>query len=286
LVRTHGEVLLRARAGMPADEMPAAILEQLEGAHLLLRRGMEVTTAFPIIGPEPTAKLAAMARHITAGLVPILRPDLLAIREALRRSGFPTHAPAVILGHVLDGLSWRIVRRKIPLPDTSLSQKRPDWNGLFWARYPMAAGNYGTNDLRVGNATLVMVWNSRTAAALREIANDPSSVEAVGASQPSAAAVSLAGHQVPILDAVDGLRSACQSAAETVASAMSSQSDLLATLSNYGVQLSPAELVVIFGHELIWALGESMKGEGLVAATATDLGAAMFVHHEREFELG
>lgn len=280
VVCQHGRLLLTAATGLPISEIPGADLARLEDAHLLRRARDQVRTAFPIIGPEPVDILRRRAGKVGDELVAVTGTYARQVVEALRAEGFGDHAQAILFGHVLDGLAWDAVRARIDLPDTTLTPERPDWNGLFWAVYPKVKHAAGTNELRRGSTTLVMVWNEGNAAALRAIAASPATQADLQGITDTDLTAQVAGARLPVINPVTRpwLAQPCGRIAEVIADRMAGETDLLATLAGHGVHLTGPELCVVFGHELIWAMHAAIVDGGLFdppppAATA----ASMFI---------
>jgi hypothetical protein len=276
LVRQHGKLLFAAGTGVPISDVPAADLARLEGAHLLERDGERVRTAFPMIGPEATDVLRRRAETVAGELLARVRTDALQVVEVLGQEGFGDHAQAILFGHVLDGLAWDAVRRRIELPDTTLTPERTDWNGLFWALYPKLENAAGTNELTRGTASLVMVWNDRNADALRAIAALPETAVVLDGVTGAELSVVIGGDAVPVINPVtrSWLTEPCDRIAEMVASRMVGEKDLLAALAGHGVHLTASELCLVFGHELIWAMAAAIGAGELfdpppLAATAS-----------------
>lgn len=221
---------------MPASRVSAPRLAQLTSEHLLSRAGETVTTSFPVIGAETTALLQARALDVENSLRPALIDHISAIAACLSAQGFADSLRAIVLGYVLDGMTWDMVRLRTSLPDTRLSAERPNWNGLFWARYPKAESSVGTNELRGRGASLVMVWEEANQVVLANIANSSTTRRIMESIPMGARSIDLAGGEVPIINAVPDpkLQTACQGLAGSIAEAMLGQADLVEPLAQLG----------------------------------------------------
>ena len=280
VVRDNGVLLHRLITSVPSAEVDEEQLALLEHYRLMRRDGELVQTSFPTLGTVASQLLRQRARSEAAAVVREIADRVREVDRDLAAAGFAGYAHAVVFGHVLDGLTWDVVRTIAALPDTSLSAERPLWNGVFWAIYPKPERTGGTNELRGQHGVLVMVWEDHNLEALRRFAAVAEVRAALDRLESDATELVLAGIRLPALGRATPapLADACHDIATTVARRLVGQPGLATELGRLGVRLSAAELPVVFGHEFIWAVRDQLLEVGALVPPSDDLAHAMFVH--------
>lgn len=287
----NGRLLLRALMGVPervlADEFPAleSRLALLSAYGLIKREEGKVRTTFPILSPDATSRIRQTAREVARAVLPDIADGAAEIAGELAAQGFAASAYAVVFGHILDGLMWDRLRGRGMLPSTQLSLERPYWNGAFWAVYPPLRGAGGTNEVREGDVSLVMVWTDAVADALATFAAQPQVRPLLHALDRRTAAwrapLSDKGEViVPVLggEANGKLDASCHGLAARAAAAIPDARVCQALLREAGVETSEQEAAVIFAHEAIWEIAQTLSGRGIVTPAATlGVGPFMFV---------
>lgn len=278
-VRDNGVLLYRLIGGVPSAKVAEEQLAQLERYSLVRRDGQVVRTSFPTLGTVASQLLRRRARSEAGAVVREIAGRVREVDRELAALGFAGHAHAIVFGHVLDGLTWDVVRTIARLPDTGLSAERPLWNGVFWATYPKPERTGGTNELRGQRGVLVMVWENHNLEALRRFAAAAEVRAALDRLDSDATELVLAGIHLPVLGRATPARlvDACRDIATTVARRLVGQPGLATDLGRLGVRLSAAELPVVFGHEFIWAVRDQLLEVGALAPPSDDLAHAMFV---------
>lgn len=258
----NGALLYRARDGITLTELRARGIEPSQSQLKLLRifdliaiNGDEVTTAFPVVGPEVLDSLRPGIRRFASDLAHQVSGEVQAITAELRRRGHTGHDYAVVFGHAVDGLLWDRLRACGLVPSTELSVERPFWNGAFWAIFPPVAGGAGVNELSGKAATLIMVWTDATSEALWELAKSEATQRML--TDPTGQTV------LPALATDDGdaLHRHSLNIADTIAQALRSDPHAAALLEAIP-NASLHEGTLIVAHELIWDLMEALVAAG------------------------
>lgn len=265
----NGELLFHARTAVTVDQLRERGIEAsesqlalLEAYGLVTTDGAQITTAFPVIGPDVLSVLRSRIRQLAAELVPAIIAEVETISSDLRRRGNPDHGYAVLFGHALDGLLWDRLRTLALVPSTELSIQRPYWSGVFWAIYPPFDDSAGVNELVGSGATLVMVWTRDTEGALWKLGETEAVRELLGCPRsPNPLKV-----PVVVADVSDLRHRASMRIAETIAESLQHDScdDLFASVSAANRQ----HRTVIVAHELIWSVMQTLVADGHVRRPA------------------
>lgn len=267
--------MLEARGVPVTDEQVAQLLE----FGLLDIDGEVLRTAFPVLGGAETAALRRQLQPLGELLANRLATRVAVLRRGLERMDLRGSTYAVVFGYVLDGLLWDRLALRRAVPETTLCEARPWWNGAFWAVYPPREGAAGTNFVDCGAATLVQVWTTTTIARLTALAAAPGLPDAIrgllhtGGTAPSGEVVDATGvtwplrrpdgrPAIPVMGANGPLDQFASQLADSVAEALVSD-DTAAARATVPCDDTTVATVVV-AHELIWNITEALVASGTV----------------------
>jgi hypothetical protein len=118
-----------------------------------------IKTTLPILGAKEKQKLIPYLRQLAQDITPLLSDDILKLKEILISQGFPEHVFSMIFSGVVDGVVWFPFRAQGWISEFSLSEKRPLFDGVYWAYTPKRDFRGGSN-IAVGEKTMVVLnWS-------------------------------------------------------------------------------------------------------------------------------
>jgi hypothetical protein len=217
-----------------------------------------------------------MAVHTT----PSLRPDVEVIVASARAQGHPESGSAIVFGYALDGTFWEELRRRGPMPNTTLDLDHPFWRGAFWAIYPERTHSLGRNDVVLGARTLIGVWSE-------------DNVEKLNAKLQAARAsggADLTGLPIVVNRPGDPVYAAGQRIARVLASALLDSDDGRALLTQFPERLRQ-QAIIVLAHEFIWSIMDELTRSGVLQTSVArsaqhlsdaDLRAFLFIVTEEE----
>lgn len=282
----NGELLFRARSGIrrseleregvPVADSQIALLQMLD---VLEVDGDMLRTAFPLIGPDQLDRLRPRLRRLAESLVPAIEGDVAAIRAQLRAQGLPRSEYAVVFGHAIDGILWKLLRGHDALPSTRLNREHPLWSGAFWALYPGRGNVAGVNEHHAEGVALILIWTRPTSDALRDLdtaADLPDALRRLAAGEDPAPVADGNGRvwrlseqgrpQVPVIrqSGDDPLHAPSLRIASAVVEMLTVDAEMSRVLDSLEGVDDRRQAIVIVAHEFIWDVMDALTEHGLV----------------------
>jgi hypothetical protein len=266
---------LQARGIPVTDEQVAQLIEY----SLLDMDGDVLRTACPVLGGAATSALRQQLQPLGSLLAGQIATPIAALRAELEGIDLAGSTYAVAFGYALDGSLWNRLALRGAVPDTTLCDARPWWNGAFWAVYPPRESAAGTNLVGCGDAQLVQVWTTTTTARLDALARAAGLTDTVRAlldpagAEHSGKVVDVTGvtwplrrpdgrPAIPVVGVNGPLDRIASRIADIVAEALIGTD--MATVRAMVPCDDAKTAAVVVAHELIWDITEALVASGAV----------------------
>ncbi len=262
-----------------------------------------IKTTLPILGAKEKQFLIPYLRQLAQDMTPLLSDDILQLKEILISQGFPEHVFSMIFSGVVDGMVWFPFRAQGWISEFALSEKRPLFDGVYWAYTPKRDFRGGSN-IAIGEKTLVVLnWSDGPQEKIQKIFHwenlyslqeqlDQHGLiveqDLIDQLLPYRVVDEEGRMTVPVIEMKrdDPLFQICQSMAANIVGFMNQNLDLEALQKEYSLPDKEAAFVVTY-HEWMWEFMEYITEIGLIdkplafeqpeLAEKKDIGKLLFV---------
>jgi len=231
-----------------------------------------IKTTMPILGAKEKKKLTPYLLQLAQDIEPNLRDDINQLKEILASQGYPDHMFSVLFSCVVDGLVWFPFRAQGLVSEFALSEKRPLFDGVYWAYTPKRDFRYGSN-IAMGEKTLVVLnWSDGPQEKIQKVFHWENlyflqeqldqhgkivEQDLIDQLLPYGVVDEEGSMTVPVIEMKmdDPLFRICQSMAQKIVGFMNQNLDLDALRTEYGLPDKEAAFVVAY-HEWMWEFME------------------------------
>jgi hypothetical protein len=162
----NGDILLACRSGKTKEQLletgvkiTESQIRLLEIYRLLSIKNNVLKTAIPILGPRQTNKLRQHSKEVSENLVHIIKPNVIELIHDLENIGREQNAYSILFAYIFDGMSWSEFKSKGLIKSTKIDVKHPFWAGEVYAFYPDRSFTSGTNTWSEGPYALKINWS-------------------------------------------------------------------------------------------------------------------------------
>jgi hypothetical protein len=262
-----------------------------------------IKTKLPILGAKEKKKLTPYLLQLAQDMNPVLSDDIHKLKEILNDQGYPEHVFSMIFSGVVDGVVWFPFRAQGWISEFSLSQRKPLFDGVYWAYTPKRDFRCGSN-IAMGEKTLVVlnwsdgpqekiqkVFHWENLYSMQEQLDQHGQIveqDLIDQLLPYGVVDEEGSMTVPVIEMKmgDPLFRICQSMAANIVGFMNQNLDMEALQTEYRLPDKEAAFVVAY-HEWMWEFMEYITEIGLIdkplafdkpeTAEKEDIGKLLFV---------
>jgi hypothetical protein len=308
----NGDILLACRYEKTKEQLlemginiTDSQLRLLEIYRLLSKKDNVFKTAIPILDTEQTSKIRKYSKDVSKNLIQIIRSDVIELVDNLEKIGREKNAYSILFAYIFDGMSWSEFYNKGLVQSTNIDIDHPFWAGEVYAFYPDRSFTSGTNTWSEGPFALKINWsrfaNPYLSPFYKEIKNiddtmfrqilesgfieDESVREAF---DPFGIIDEKGSFSIPIIDESEDNK--IYLIARKIATEMTDNTLKLVSFDNLKNEFDFRDInqaIIIFYHELIWDLMDSLEEQGIVkkpvaftndeSVTTMDIADLMFI---------
>jgi hypothetical protein len=162
----NGDILLACRSGKTKEQLletgikvTDSQIRLLEIYRLLSNNNNILKTAIPILGSEQTSQIRQHSKDISEKLVYIIKPDVIELIQNLEKIGRERNAYSILFAYIFDSMSWSEFNSKGFVQSTKIDADHPFWAGEVYAFYPDRSFTSGTNTWSDGPLALKINWS-------------------------------------------------------------------------------------------------------------------------------
>ena len=284
----NGDLVLACRGGKTREQLRSAGIEFSESQLVLLEcyriiktTGDTTRTVVPFLDEAETSKLRELTKSLAAGIVPVIRNDIIDFRDYMRSIGLENNTYSIVFSLALDGLIWDVLRERNLVAGTSITSEKPFWNGVVWGVYPPRKFSPGTNSRSNGTMMLAVNWSDDSWPLIRPYWSqrvyfdslfndylDDGTIASVSTREffaPLKIIDSNGRITLPIIaeSPSDPIYHRCRVFTEKVADEFLARVELANIASEFGL-VDNNEAVVILYHDLMWDILDVLEKDDLV----------------------
>ena len=240
----------------------------------------KLITTLPILGFSEKQALIQKVRGLVYEIESGLRDDIIMLKETLNRKGWEEYTFSILFSAVVDGIVWFPFRAQGFVKEFALDQRKPLFDGVYWAYHPKRHFRCGTNIAIGDDVFMILNWsdgpwkkiqkvfNWDNLYALRDdflkhgkIVDETLKSELI----PYGVLDNEGNFTVPLIEmeAYDQVFLICQSMAAKIVASISQKLDLENLQREFGFTDKEKAFVVLY-HEWIWEFMEHLAEKGLV----------------------
>jgi hypothetical protein len=308
----NGDILLACRSPKTKEQLiemginiTDSQLRLLEIYKLLAKNNKAYKTAFPILGPEQTAQLRKYSKDVSENLIEDIKPDVIELVNNLKKIGREKNSYSILFAYIFDGMSWSEFELKGLVHSTSIDIKNPFWAGEVYAFYPDRRFTSGTNTWTKDSSALKINWSRYANPFLSPFYKEIKKIdnqsfahmlkngivedENIRNGLSPYGILDTGGRiTIPIID--ESENNIIYSNSKKIAKKMTANTLNLISFDDIKSEFNLRDInqaIIIFYHELIWDLMESLEEQGIVkkpvaftddkSVTAKDVADLMFI---------
>jgi hypothetical protein len=308
----NGDILLACRSPKTKEqllEMGINITDSqirlLEIYKLLAKKNKTYKTAFPILGPEQTTQLRTYSKDVSENLIKEIKSDVIELVNNLKMIGREKNSYSILFAYIFDGMSWSEFELKGLVHSTTIDMKNPFWAGEVYAFFPDRQFTSGTNTWSEDSFALKINWSRYANPFLSPLYKEIKKIDDESFAYilkkgivedknirdglaPFGILDTKGNITIPIIDEIEN--NIIYSISKKIAKKMTTNTLNLISIDDIKSEFNFRDInqaIIIFYHELIWDLMESLEEQEIVnkpvsftddkSVTAKDVADLMFI---------